>query len=260
MKRALGYAALGLLLWPLVHATWISFTPGTLLAPPTDAWSLRWYAQFWQSPQWTAGLRNSLIVGAMATALAVGCGVGAARALSGATFRGRRLVAGLVVLPLFAPAVVLGMGLLPMVQALGIWGSRLSIACAHAVWTMPVVYLVTRDALDALDPDLAAAARGLGASRGQIFRRITLPLIAPAVAVGALMAFVLSLNEFIMALFLGTPDSETLPKVIWPSLRYTLTPLVAAASAISTAATLAGLVLIGAAARFDRRRRAARRP
>ncbi|MCB9553463.1 MAG: ABC transporter permease subunit [Myxococcales bacterium] len=233
MGAALGYGALALLLWPLVYATWLSFAPGELLAPPVGEWSLRWYAQFAASPQWTAALGNSLVVGAGATVIAVIAGTGAA--LAGG---GRRWIAALVVLPMFVPAVVLGMGLLPLVQALGIWGTRLSIAAAHGVWAMPVVFLVTRAAIEALDPALAAAARGLGASRWQVGLRVTLPLIAPSVAVGALMAFVLSLNEFVIALFLGTPASETLPKVIWPSLRYTLTPLVAAASAIATGVTL----------------------
>lgn len=249
---AVGYGALALLVWPLVYATWLSFAPGELLAPPVGAWSLRWYAQFAASPQWTAALHNSVVVGAGATAIAVVAGTGAAVALAGGR---RRVIAALVVLPLFVPAVVLGMGLLPLVQALGIWGTRLSIAAAHGVWAMPVVFLVTRAAIEALDPALAAAARGLGASRWQVGWRVTLPLIAPSIAVGALMAFVLSLNEFVIALFLGTPASETLPKVIWPSLRYTLTPLVAAASAIATGVTLlamaamAGLWWVGRRAR-----------
>ena len=146
-----------------------------------------------------------------------------------------------MLLPLFLPAVVLGMALLPFVRLIGLWGTRASLAAAHSLWSLPVVYLVVRAALEDLDPDLERAARGLGAGPVQTLLSITLPVIAPALLTGAMMAFVLSLNEFIMALFLSTPAIETLPKVIWPSLRYTLTPLVAAASGVTLLLTLLGL-------------------
>jgi ABC-type spermidine/putrescine transport system permease subunit II len=146
-----------------------------------------------------------------------------------------------VLLPLFVPGVVLGMALLPLMRWVGLWGTLLSIAAAHCLWSLPVVFLLVRSALQELDPDLEHAARGLGAAPLAVFTRVTLPLIAPAVAAGATLAFVLSINEFVMALFLATPQSETLPKVIWPNLRYTLSPLVAAASGVFTAVTILGL-------------------
>jgi ABC-type spermidine/putrescine transport system permease subunit II len=82
---------------------------------------------------------------------------------------------------------------------------------------------------------------------------VTLSLIAPALGAAAVMAFVLSLNESVMALFLGTPNTETLPKVIWPNLRYTLSPLVAAASGVSMAVTVAGLLGISRLTLWKRR-------
>jgi putative spermidine/putrescine transport system permease protein len=82
---------------------------------------------------------------------------------------------------------------------------------------------------------------------------VMLPLIAPALGAAAVMAFVLSLNESVMALFLGTPNTETLPKVIWPNLRYTPSPLVAAASGISMAVTVAGLLGISRLTLWKRR-------
>ncbi len=105
------------------------------------------------------------------------------------------------------------------------------------------MFLVTRAALEDLDADLELAARGLGASGWLTFRRVTLPAITPAIMAGALMAFVLSLNEFMIALFLATPEIETLPRVIWPNLRYTLTPLVAAASCVTLLVTLVALIV-----------------
>jgi putative spermidine/putrescine transport system permease protein len=236
-----GIGLLLALLWPLGYAAWVSFTPGELLTPPRDQWSLRWYALFFDSPPWTRGLWNSLQIAGLSVAEALVSGVGLALAVTRYHFRGRRFLSVAVLLPMFVPAVVLGMSLLPWLRLLGLWGTRLSLASAHAMWSLPVVFLVARSALEEIDPDLENAARGLGAAPFTAFRRATLPVIAPSLVVGALMAFVLSLNEFTIALFLATPEIETLPKVIWPNLRYTLTPLVAAASVVNMLLTLLGL-------------------
>ncbi|WP_202951120.1 ABC transporter permease [Synechococcus sp. PCC 7336] len=240
-----GFSILLLLamLWPLVYVFWISFTPSNFLRPPVREWSLRWYQSFFQNPQWTMGLKNSLIVAAMTVFGSLASGGCSALAVTRFHFRGAKLLSGALLLPLFVPAVVLAMALLPFVHKLGIWGSHFSLAAAHSLWSVPVVFLVIRSALEDLNPDLEAAARGLGASPLASFRRVTLPLIAPAVMVGATMAFILSLNEVVVALFLSTPAIETLPKVIWPNLLYTLTPLVAAASSITMALTLGGMAI-----------------
>ncbi|MGE3805199.1 MAG: ABC transporter permease [Gemmataceae bacterium] len=250
--RAYGLAVLALLLWPLAYAVWVSFTPGELLAPARGEWSLRWYRQFFDNRQWMAGLWNSLIVALLAVAAALVGGVGLALALTRHHFRGQRFLSLAVLLPLFVPAVVLGMSLLPWVRVLGLWGTRLSVALAHGLWGLPVVFLVVRAALEEVDPDVESAARGLGAAPLLVFRRITLPLILPGVLVGAIMGFILSLNEFMIALFLCTPEIETLPKVIWPNLRYTLTPLVAAASCVTMLVTLAGLALVAWLLKLER--------
>lgn len=240
-------AMLVLLLWPLAYAVWLSFTPGEFLEPPRGEWSLRWYREFFGSARWMAGLSNSVIVAAMSTVLSLLAGVSLAMGLSGHRFAGAGLAGRVVLLPLLMPPVVLAMALLPLMRLLGLWGSTLSLAIGHSLLSLPVVYIVIRDAIAAADPDIAVAARGLGASRWLTFRAVVLPLLWPAITFAALASFVLSLNEFVIALFLATPAIETLPKVIWPNLRYTLTPLVAAASAITvafSAATIAAVLAI----------------
>lgn len=245
-------AVLCALLWPLAYAVFISFTPSELLEPPRDEWSLRWYRLFFSSPQWTSGLWNSLAVAAMTVLGSLLGGVGTALALVRYHFRGRRLLSFAILLPLFLPAVVLGMALLPFVRMLGLWGTRVSLCASHSLYSLPVVYAVVRAALEELDPDLECAAQGLGAGPVRTFLTITLPVLAPALLTGATMAFILSMNEFILALFLSTPAIETLPKVIWPNLRYTLTPLVAAASGVTLVLTLLGLGLLSKLLRLER--------
>lgn len=239
-------ALLALLLWPLAYAIWLSFTPGELLEPPQGEWSLRWYRSFFGSPRWMMGLQNSLVVALMSVAISMLAGVSLVFGLAGRHFRGAGIADRAVLLPLLIPPAVLAMALLPLMRMLGLWGNTVSLALGHSLISLPVVYVVVKDALAAADPDIAIAARGLGASRWLTLRAVVLPLLVPALVFAALAAFVLSLNEFVIALFLATPAIETLPKVIWPNLRYTLTPLVAAASAITVAFCVAAIVLVGA--------------
>lgn len=137
-----------------------------------------------------------------------------------------------LLLPMVLPAVALAVGMLALVRMTPLWGSHLSLVLAHSVTAMPVCYIVLRSSLSQVNPDLQAAARGLGAGSWQVFRFVTLPLILPAVLAATLFALVISLNEVTLSLFLATRNTQTLPYVIWPNLRFAVTPLVAAASVI----------------------------
>jgi putative spermidine/putrescine transport system permease protein len=241
--RAIGCGVLGLLAWPVLYSIWISFSPSAFLEGPTSKWSWRWYERFLDSPQWIDALTNSALAAASSTLIAVALGFCYAYGQVFWPTRFKAYVTACVRAPLLMPPVVIAMGLLPLMQQLGLWGSLSSIGVAHALLALPVTAMVAENALSELDPNLAPAARGLGASHWDCLRTIVLPLSMPAMVAAALIASILSVNEFIVALFLGTPDTETLPKLIWPNLRYTLTPLVAAASTLSLAITL--ILLIG---------------
>jgi len=236
---------MGAMLWPLVYALWLSFTPSELLVLPRSEWSLRWYETFFADRRWIQALFNSLQVGALCGGLSVLLGFGAAWALAGRRNRLDRILSLAFLTPLFLPAIVIGITFLPAARAVGLWGTHFSIAAAHSLWGVPMVFLAAKIALEALDPDLDAAARGLGAGLLARIALVRLPLIGPSLAVGGLMAVIISLNELVMALFLSTPETETLPRVIWPSLRYTLSPVVAAASSFFV--LISGLALLLAA-------------
>ena len=243
--RLVGWACLLLLLSPILYACWVSFTPGDLLTPPSGDWSLRWYRAFFGERRWMRAMENSLKVAALSLVGSLLSGLPLAYAAARLRFRGRTVLTRAVLLPLGVPAVVLGVGLLPTVYALGLWGNSLALALAHTLLGLPVVFLLARTALEATGPDLEWAARGLGATPVRAALCVTLPLTRPAIAAGAILALVLSLNEFVLSLFLATPETETLPRVIWPNLRYSLSPLVAAASGILMAVTALGTALVG---------------
>src|SRR5262249_5163580 len=159
-------------------------------------------------------------------------------------FRGRGLLAGTVLLPVCAPPVVLGMGLLPLLYATGLWGNPAGLVLAHGLVCLPLVYLIVRSHFDQVSPDLEAAARGLGAWAWPPAVRVALPLGGPALLAAAAGAFAVSLNESMLTLFLATPTTETLPAVVWPQLRYSPSPLVAVASCVSVAVAVAPVVII----------------
>jgi ABC-type spermidine/putrescine transport system permease subunit II len=239
--HALGGLALLVLLAPFACAVWMSFAPGEVLELPTEEWSLRWYREFFRTAKWTRALQTSAEVAGLSIVGSLAGGLGLAVAVTRFHFRGRRLLAGAVLLPLFVPGVVLAMGLLPLVMLMGLQGRGVSLAAAHSLVSLPVVFLLLRGALNQTDPQLEQAARGLGAGPWVAFRRVTLPLIAPAVIAGAVIAFILSVNEFAFAVFLGTPRGRTLPAALWPEARDKDTPLLAAASCLTVLFTLLGM-------------------
>ena len=239
--RLVGWLVVAVLLAPVVFAGWVSFSPDSFLTPPTGDWSGRWYVAFASDRRWIAALGRSLVIATLAAGVALAAGTPLAIAVARYRFRGRSLAAVGAVLPACVPPAVLGMGLLPLLSAAGLWGNPLGLVLAHGLIGLPVVFLIARNHLDQTGPDLEAAARGLGAGPWQVARRVTLPLLRPALLAGAATAFVISLNEAMVTVFLSTPDTETLPAVVWPQLRYAASPLVAVASGVSTVAAAMGI-------------------
>ncbi len=238
-----GAFVLAALLAPLLLAARISFSPDSFLTYSPGEWSLRWYGAFFADRRWTAAGVRSLVVAALAAAVAAAVGALLAFAVARYKFRGRSALAAGAVLPLCVPPAVLGAGLLPVLYALRLWGTVGGLVLAHGLLGLPVVFLVARSHFKQAGADLEAAARGLGATAWQVLWRVSLPLARPAILTGAAVAFVGSLNESMLTLFLATPSTETLPAVVWPELRYAASPLVAVASGLGTLAAVLGVAL-----------------
>lgn len=240
----LGLLMLALLAMPLVLSLLVSFTDSEIIeVPALGSWSLRWYERFFNDPIWQIGAVNSVLIALITTAISVLVGTSAALAFERFDFPAKKTINLFILLPLFVPPVVLGMQNLAWHQRIGLWGNLVSLAIAHSLWAMPLVFTVMRAAFRGVDRRLEEAARGMGASPGVVFRRITLPLIWPGLLVSAFFSFIISLNEFVMSLFLATPRVQTISTLIYPQLSYNLSPLVAAASAILLLLTIAVLAM-----------------
>jgi putative spermidine/putrescine transport system permease protein len=247
--RLIGGLAAVFLLAPIVMVVWLSFTPSDYLSKPSLQFSSRWYQVIVSDERWTQPLAHSLIIGVMAAVVSLLLATPAALALARA--EGRR-AGGLtfgVMVPFFMPGLILAVGLLMFETQIHLAGTYPGVALAHALWGVPVAFLAIRAVYQGADYSAEEAARVLGAGPVTAFFRITVPAILPGMAVGALFAFVISFNEFLMALFLTAPSNQTLPVTIWTSLRYEVSPAVAAISSIfiglSVIAALVGIWLVG---------------
>jgi ABC-type spermidine/putrescine transport system permease subunit II len=233
-----------LLTAPTWYSVWLSFSPDEFLTPPREQWSLRWYARFFSDGRWTRALGRSLSVAAAAAALSVLAAGTAAYAVSEAGRGLRTATGGLMMLPVALPPVALGLGTVPILALAGLSTSVVGLVVLHAILGLPIVWLIVRNRHDQLGRELEGVARGLGASRPQALFRVTIPLLRPALSASGCAVFLLSLNESILAVFLSSPATETLPALIWPQLRQAPSPLIAVASCVTTGlAAVIGLLM-----------------
>ncbi|WP_119300692.1 ABC transporter permease [Dongia deserti] len=235
---------LAFLLLPLLVIVPVSLTSGNTLIFPTPGVSLRWYEEVVTDPRWVGALWNSLLVGVSSTMLATIMGVLAAIGLAWGSFPGRKLIYAVAAAPLVAPIVIVGVASFSFYATLGLVGNRLSLVLTHAALAVPVVLTTVTASLAGFDRTLMRAAASLGAGHAQAVVRVLLPLIAPGVATGALIAFIISFDEVVVASFLSVAEQRTLPRLIFSGVRESVSPAIAAAAIllIAFSACLLGLV------------------
>lgn len=184
-----------------------------------QGFSWKWYALLWERSDLWIALLNSLKVAAAASGGAMVLGTAAAFALH--RFKGKLQSAhyGMVTLPLILPEILMGMSLLLLFVALGVQLSLITVSIAHITFCMSYVTLVVLSRLQDFDFQVVDAARDLGATPFQAFSKVVLPLIAPGILAGGLLAFTLSIDDFVVTFFVKGPGSETLPVVIYSMIK-----------------------------------------
>lgn len=247
------YAPIGLLIF-------FSFNDNSNVSIWTEP-SFRWYRAMLQDDRILSALRNSLIVAFISTIIATILGTMLALALERYRFRGRGALDGIAYMPIIIPDVTMGVMLLIFFfQAIGLvdsWfglGMRTglgTITLAHVAFNISFVAIVVRARLAQFDDALEEAAADLYASRWATFRRVTLPLIAPGVAGGALLALTLSLDDVVVTQFVSGQGSTTLPVYVFGLVRRGVTPLI---NAVSTVMLVASMVLVGISLGLQRSR------
>jgi putative spermidine/putrescine transport system permease protein len=245
----LGLATLIFLAAPLAVVMPISFSAAKYLTFPPPGWSLQWYARYFGSREWMSATVRSFEVALLTTLAATAVGTAAALALR-RPFRGRSLVRLIILAPMVVPVIIVAIGIYGLYAKLRMVGTLHGLVLAHTVLALPFVVVVVSATLNGLDATLELAAQNLGANRWQTFRFVTLPLIRPGVVSAALLAFVTSFDEVVVAIFVSGTQATTLPKQMWDGIRTEIDPTVAAVSTLLIAVTAA---VIGISAVVRRR-------
>lgn len=235
------------LILPTLVVVPLSFTDKASFNFPPGGWSLRWYENFWTDEAWVGSLVNSTKIALIASAIATVFGTAAALGLSRWTRRRMSAAMRVVLLASLAvPGIILGVGMYAVFAYFHIIGTTIGFILAHALLGLPLVIVSVTATLSSLDRQFERAAEGLGAGPFTVFRKITLPLIAPGVISGALFAFVFSFDEVMVSLFVKSPFLETLPVKMYASVTDSTDPTIAAAAVMVLTFTTAllGLVLL----------------
>lgn len=214
--------------------------------------STRWYAELMNNAQLLNAAWLSLEIGVIVATGAVILGTMAGMLLARfGHFKGRALFAGMISAPLVMPEVILGLSMLllfvSLEQLIGWPQGRgaTTIVIAHITFTMAFVAVVVQSRLVSLDASLEEAAMDLGARPAKVFFVITLPIIAPAIVSGWLLAFTLSLDDLVIASFVSGPGSTTLPMVVFSKVRLGLDPQVNALATIIVGIVAVGILIAG---------------
>lgn len=227
---------------PIVILIAFSFNRGRQTAV-WEGFTLDWYVRLAGNELILGAVQNSLIVAAAATLAATVVGTLTALALDRYLFRGRELTRGLLYLPIIIPEIVIGVALLTFFGAvqwrLSIW----TVIVAHIAFSIPFVSIIVRARLAGIDRTQEEAAMDLGAGPLETFRRVTLPQIRPGILAGALLAFTLSIDDYVITSFVAGVGATTLPLQIYSMLKVGVTPEVNAVSALVLALTLVLIAL-----------------
>jgi putrescine transport system permease protein len=252
---AFGYAFLYI---PLVSVIVYSFNDSRL-ATVWGGFSTRWYGELLKNDQVLdaafLSLRIAVVTATLATILGTMAGLALARF---GRFRGRTLFSGMITSPLVMPEVITGLSLLLLfvsLQQLIGWPAQrgfTTITIAHTTFALAYVTVVVQSRLAAMDESLEEAAMDLGGRPLRVVFDITLPLIAPAMIAGWLLAFTLSLDDLVISSFVSGPGGSTLPMVIFSKIRLGVTPDINALATLIIVVVSLGVVIAWWAGRRSR--------
>ena len=217
---------------PIIVIVVFSFEESAFSTLPWSGFTLEWYRQLLASGQAINSILNSVYVALIVTTVGTVLGTLGSIALVRHNFRGTTIYRALVMAPMTIPGLILGVALLMMFNYLSITRSLQTVIIGQLVFVTPFVLVTVSSRLRGFDPILEEAARDLGASRWTTYRRVTLPLLAPGIISGALFAFTLSFDDFLIAFFTSGAQN-TLPVFIFSQVQRNTSPVVNAISAVA---------------------------
>ena len=239
INRWFAMGVLAFLLAPLLVVIPLSFNAEPyfsftekMLTLQSDGFSLRWYRDIIENPQWLEAMKNSVVIALASTALATVLGTLAAMGLARSNMPFRDFFMALLISPLIVPIVIAAAGMYFFYSSVGLAQTTLGIIFAHTALGVPFVVITMTATLSGFDQNLIKASSSLGADPFTTFFRVTLPLVAPGMISGALFAFAASFDEVVTVLFLGGPEQRTIPRQMWSGIREQISPTILAVATL----------------------------
>jgi putative spermidine/putrescine transport system permease protein len=242
--RIVAYGVSLLVALPILIILVSSLTAASYVTFPPQGYTLKWYAQVLRDPYVMRSLKISTIVAAITAALAVLLGLGVGFALHRHRFRGQNLVSSFVMAPLTLPTIVLALGMVFFMSAIGLIGSIQALVVGHLVVAVPYAVRTLSASIEGVNRDIERSAAVLGAHPGVVLFRITLPLMKPGLAAALMFSFLVSFNNVSISLFIAGPTTQTLPLTIFRMTQDVQTPNLAAIAALVMIFTTAAVLFL----------------
>jgi spermidine/putrescine transport system permease protein len=228
---------------PIIVLIFYSFNANRMVMN-WGGFGIGWYLKAFNNDDIQNAVMNSLIVATVATIIATAIAtIGALVLARGGNFRGKTASLGLITLPLMVPEIVTAVAVLIFFAAIGMNWGLINVIIAHITFCIPFAFMPIRARLEGMDTSLEQAARDLYASEWETFRYVTVPLLMPGIVAGAMLSFVISMDDFIITLMVGGAGSTTLPVYIYSMIRRGLTPEI---NAVSTVLLLVSIAIVTA--------------
>jgi putative spermidine/putrescine transport system permease protein len=249
---AIAALVIAFLVLPTLIVIPMSFSASQYLEFPPRHWSLRWYEAYFHSASWMQATATSFKAASLTALVATPLGTMAAYGLHTSRLRAAALAAPVLLTPIITPVILVGVGVFYAYVRLKLVNTLIGIVLAHTILALPLVVLVVTSALKSCDMSQEMAARSLGAARPRAFLAATLPQIRFAVMTSAVLAFLTSFDEVVVALFVSGGDNSTLTRNMFLALRDQIDPTIAAISTMMIVLSSALLALSQLASRRER--------
>jgi putative spermidine/putrescine transport system permease protein len=231
------------LLAPLAIVVIVSFSAAAFLQFPPPGLSLRWYANLFADPDWMRSIAISIEILIPASLTATVLGTAAAYALARGRIPAATIISACLMLPIVVPAIITAAALYGVYRGLGLNGTLTGLIIGHVVLITPYVIATVGASLRVMDARLEDAAATLGARPWTGFRRVTLPLLMPAILSGLLFAMIVSFDELIVSLFVSTARIRPVAVQMWSNVRGDFDPTIAAIATLCFVFALVALLL-----------------
>ena len=238
LRNLMAFAVYAFILVPTLIVIPISFGGSGELTFPPRVWSLELYGQLFSSSSWMGPILQSLKVAGLTMVVSVLIGVPASYGLVRFDFPGKRFVMLLLMSPILVPVIVISLGLYLYLSRLHLVGTTAGLVVSHVAYVTPFMMMTVMAGVKKLDPALEFATTIMGANRRAVFFKVVLPQLRPSIFAGALFAFLVSFDEVVIAWFLTSPTTTTLPVKMYSSIQWDISPVIAAVSALLTVLSL----------------------